>query len=71
MGAEVDSLKKKIMDLRSAALSAVTKQNQAKTDCERLKKDMIEFKNNKAGKTDDLRVCLSILSQQPHMKQVY
>lgn len=46
------------MNLKQAMEGAKDKQKAAKEECEKLEKDMAEFKNNKEGKTDELKVCL-------------
>jgi len=52
----VDELKKTIADLTLSAKTAKEKQEAAKEECEKLERDMAEFKNNKEGKTDELKV---------------
>lgn len=57
MGAEVEGLKKTIADLETAVKSAKDKQKASTDECKKLEKDMDEFKNNKDGKIDELKVC--------------
>lgn len=49
-------LKKTIDDLKLAVQAAKDKQQAAQEECEKLETDMAEFKNNKEGKTDELKV---------------
>jgi structural maintenance of chromosome 2 len=49
-------LKKTIADLELAVQTAREKQKTAKEECKKLEKDMAEFKNNKDGKIDELKV---------------
>lgn len=56
MGAEVEALKKSIADLKTAVQTAKDKQKAAKDECKKLEKDMDEFKNNKDGKIEELKV---------------
>lgn len=60
LGAEVEALKKTIADLKTAVQTAKDKQKAAKDECKKLEKDMDEFKNNKDGKIEELKVsCIS------------
>lgn len=52
----MDALKKNINDLKTAVQSAKDKQKAAKDECAKLERDMAEFKNNKEGKIDELKV---------------
>ena len=56
VGAEIEALKKTIAELEQAVQSARTRQAEAKTECSKLEKDMDEFKNNKEGKINELKV---------------
>jgi len=49
--------KQTIADLKAAVRTAKDKQNAAKEECKKLEKDMDEFKNNKDGKINELKVC--------------
>jgi structural maintenance of chromosome 2 len=51
----VEELKKTIAGLRSAVQAAKDKQTAAKEECQKLEKDMDEFKNNKEGKINELK----------------
>jgi hypothetical protein len=53
----MEAIKKTIADLKEAIQSAKEKQKVAKEECKKLEKDMDEFKNNKEGKIDELKVC--------------
>jgi structural maintenance of chromosome 2 len=53
---QVEELKKTISDLKDALQTAKDKQTAAKEECRKLEKDMDEFKNNKEGKIDELKV---------------
>ena len=56
LGAEVEALKQSITDLKTTVQTAKDKQKAAKDECKKLEKDMDEFKNNKDGKIDELKV---------------
>jgi structural maintenance of chromosome 2 len=56
IGAEVEALKKTIADLKTAVQTAKDKQKAAKEEIKKLEKDMDEFKNNKEGKINELKV---------------
>jgi structural maintenance of chromosome 2 len=56
IGAQVETLKTTIAELKAAVQNAKDKQKAAKAECEKLEKDMDEFKNNKDGKIDELKV---------------
>lgn len=49
-------MKTTIAELKAAVQNAKDKQKAAKAECEKLEKDMDEFKNNKDGKIDELKV---------------
>lgn len=51
------SAKQSITDLRNAVETAKQNQKQANDDIKKLERDMDEFKNNKDGKIDELKVC--------------
>jgi structural maintenance of chromosome 2 len=55
---DIERLKKTIADLRCSIQSAKEKQKKAGDECKKLEKDMDEFKNNKEGKIEELKVCL-------------
>ena len=54
---DIEAAKKTIEDLKEAARMAKEKQVVAQAEIKKLEKDMNEFKNNKEGKTEELRVC--------------
>ena len=56
VGAQIDALKKTIEELKDQVKNAKDKQTAAKEDCRKLEKDISEFKNNKEGKTNELKV---------------
>lgn len=56
----METLKKIIADLQAAVQAAKDKQKVAKEECKKLEKDMDEFKNNKDGKINELKVRLAI-----------
>lgn len=56
VGAQVDGLKKTIEELKDQVKKAKDKQTAAKEDCRKLEKDISEFKNNKEGKINELKV---------------
>ncbi|VDB87086.1 unnamed protein product [Peniophora sp. CBMAI 1063] len=56
--AQVEAIQKTITDLEAELSDAKAKQSSAKNDIQRLEKDMAEFKNNKEGKTEELRATI-------------
>ena len=59
--ADVQNAKQAIETLREAVAAAKQKQQQAKDDIKKLERDMDEFKNNKEGKIEELKVALPII----------
>ncbi|KAJ7195092.1 condensin complex subunit SMC2 [Mycena pura] len=55
LGSQVEKLKQTIAELKVAIQTAQEKRAAADADCARLQRDMDEFKNNKEGKTDELK----------------
>lgn len=55
---EVERVKAEISTLQSAVKAAQDKQKAAKDECKKLEKDMEEFKTNKDGKIEELKVSL-------------
>ncbi|KAH9475267.1 Structural maintenance of chromosomes protein 2 [Psilocybe cubensis] len=53
---EVEKVKGIIDNLRQALQSAKDRQQEAKEECKKLERDMDEFKNNKDGKIEELKV---------------
>ena len=56
IGAEVEAVRKEIIDLQEKIQAATQKRQDAIADIKKLEKDMNEFKNNKEGKIDELKV---------------
>jgi structural maintenance of chromosome 2 len=54
----MEALKQTISGFKTAVENAKDKQRSAKEECKKLEKDMDEFKNNKEGKIDELKVCI-------------
>ena len=54
--AQVEGIQKTNADLMKDQEDAKSKQKSAKDDIKRIEQDMAEFKDNKEGKTDQLRV---------------
>ena len=59
----MEKAKETIKDLRLAVQAAKEKQKDAQDDCKKLERDMDEFKNNKDGKIEQLKVRLFPLHQ--------
>ncbi|KAI0052778.1 condensin complex subunit SMC2 [Auriscalpium vulgare] len=55
IGAQVEEMKKTIAELQTSAQSAKDKQKTAQDEIKKLEKDMAEFKDNKEGKTEELK----------------
>ncbi|TFY64728.1 hypothetical protein EVG20_g5851 [Dentipellis fragilis] len=53
--AQVEELKSTITALEATLKAAQQKQADATAECKKLEKDMVEFKDNREGKTDELR----------------
>lgn len=56
IGTQVEELKQTIADLRLAVQAAKDKQKAGHDECKKLERDMAEFKDNKEGKIDELKV---------------
>jgi structural maintenance of chromosome 2 len=56
VGADVERLKAAAAEHEASAAAAADAQKAAAADAARLQKDMAEFKNNKEGKIDELKV---------------
>lgn len=56
MQAEIDKLKATIAELNEALEDAQARQKAVQAEAKKLEKDMAEFKNNKNGKIDELKV---------------
>jgi len=56
VGNDIEAAKKVIEDLKEAVKVAKDKQIAAQAEIKKLEKDMNEFKNNKEGKIEELRV---------------
>ena len=56
VSADIEALKKTISDLQEAVKSAKARQEETKAEIKKLEKDIDEFKNNKEGKIDELKV---------------
>lgn len=56
IGTQVEDLKQTIENLKAAVKAAKDKVSEAQDECKKLERDMAEFKNNKEGKTEELKV---------------
>jgi len=56
VAADVEEAQTNIQGLKDAENAAKGKQQAAKAECVKLEKDMDEFKNNKEGKIEELKV---------------
>jgi len=54
----VERVKETIVSLKEAVHTAKDKQKEAQEECKKLERDMDEFKNNKEGKIEELKVRL-------------
>lgn len=60
--AEVKRLEEKIKKLKDAIKTSKEQQASAKAECTKLEQDMKEFKDNKEGKTEELKVRIYLSS---------
>ncbi|KAF5375839.1 hypothetical protein D9615_008170 [Tricholomella constricta] len=67
IGTQVDDLKQTIANLKLAVQAAKDKQKEAHEECQKLERDMAEFKNNKEGKTEELKA--DILKQKAALQR--
>lgn len=56
VAADVEEAQTNIQELKDAEKAAKDKQQAAKAECVKLERDMNEFKNNKEGKIEELKV---------------
>ncbi|KAG5730192.1 Structural maintenance of chromosomes protein 2 [Termitomyces sp. T112] len=59
IGTQVEELKQSIDNLKAAVKVAKDKVSEAQEECKKLERDMAEFKNNKEGKTEELKKDIS------------
>ncbi|KAG6868858.1 hypothetical protein C0993_008987 [Termitomyces sp. T159_Od127] len=59
IGTQVEELKQTIESLKAAVKAAKDKVSEAQDECKKLERDMAEFKNNKEGKTEELKKDIS------------
>ncbi|KAG6919710.1 hypothetical protein DXG01_002656 [Tephrocybe rancida] len=67
IGTQVEALKQTIADLKLAVQAAKDKVSAAQVECKKLERDMAEFKNNKEGKTEELKA--NILKQKAALQR--
>ncbi|KAG6841176.1 hypothetical protein C0991_001101 [Blastosporella zonata] len=67
IGTQVEELKQTIADLKLSVQAARDKVSAAQDECKKLERDMAEFKNNKEGKTHELKA--DILKQKAALQR--
>ncbi|KIY44458.1 condensin complex subunit SMC2 [Fistulina hepatica ATCC 64428] len=55
---EIERRTQEVASITKAIVAAQTQQKEAQTECQRLEKDMKEFKNNKDGKIEELKASI-------------